>query len=63
MAFSAHQWPTGARGPWLGQGVVLRAVESDQGNLSWRAVSLEPWEDKKKKEIPVEYVLNGLQAT
>ncbi|XP_029828142.3 putative helicase MOV-10 [Ixodes scapularis] len=63
VAFSAHQWPTGARGPWLGQGVVLRAVESDQGNLSWRAVSLEPWEDKKKKEIPVEYVLNGLQAT
>lgn len=46
IAFSKDQWPTSAPRLQVGLQVAVRAIESDQGNLSWRALSLEVCDKK-----------------
>lgn len=53
IAFSAKQWPSDAPSPCVGLRVAVRAIESDQGSLTWRAISLELIADKAPKSPPL----------
>ncbi|KAL1431426.1 hypothetical protein MTO96_014275 [Rhipicephalus appendiculatus] len=46
IAFSKDQWPTDAPRLQVGLQVAVHAIESDQGNLSWRALSLEVFDNE-----------------
>ncbi|KAH8024936.1 hypothetical protein HPB51_002350 [Rhipicephalus microplus] len=52
IAFSTDQWPTEAPRLQVGSQVAVHAIESDQGNLSWRALSLEVLDKKAASAAP-----------
>ncbi|KAH7954087.1 hypothetical protein HPB49_015437 [Dermacentor silvarum] len=52
IAFSTDQWPTDAARLKAGLQVAVHAIESDQGSLAWRAVSLEVYDEKAVPSSP-----------
>ncbi|KAK8756437.1 hypothetical protein V5799_000869 [Amblyomma americanum] len=61
IAFSIEQWPSEAPKPRVGLQVTVQAIESDQGNLSWRALSVEPYmEEAAVTSLPSPLVQNGV---
>lgn len=61
IAFLTEQWPNDAPRPRVGLQVIVRAVESDQGNLTWRALSIEPYVGEAAATSPPSPVIrNGI---